>query len=92
MRRRKAARPTSPEAHKPRTVLSTAKRRDRNAISPDFVMQALSVCDGQTCIGHLLPRGKAGVEAFDSDDRSIGIYPTQAAAANAISKVAGGAV
>jgi hypothetical protein len=45
----------------------------------------LSVYDGQLCLGHLLPRGKAGVEAYDRADRSLGIFPTQKAAADAVS-------
>ena len=34
----------------------------------------LSVYDGQHCIGHVLSRGKLGIEAFDAHDRSLGIY------------------
>jgi hypothetical protein len=44
-----------------------------------------AVADGRTCIGFLLPRGKAGVEAFDAEDASLGIYPTTKGAADAIS-------
>jgi hypothetical protein len=88
MRRQKAARPTSPEAHKPRAVFSSGKSRDRKANLPDLAMQALAVFDGQTCIGHLLSRGKAGFEAYDRDDRSLGIYPDQKSAADAISEAA----
>jgi hypothetical protein len=33
----------------------------------------------------LLPRGKQGVEAFDADERSLGIFPDQKTAAAAIS-------
>ena len=40
---------------------------------------------GQTCLGHLLSRGKAGTEAFDRNDRSLGIFPDQKSAADAIS-------
>jgi len=29
-------------------------------------------------------RGRAGVEAFDCDERSLGVYPTQGEAVNAI--------
>ena len=43
-----------------------------------------SVYDGQRCIGFLLSRGRAGVEAFDCDERSLGVYPTQGEAVNAI--------
>jgi hypothetical protein len=34
----------------------------------------LAVYDGRTCIGSLMPRGKSGVEAFDSADRSLGLF------------------
>jgi hypothetical protein len=45
----------------------------------------LSVYDGRNCVGFLLHRGPAGWEAFTSDEKSIGTYPTQKAAADAIS-------
>jgi hypothetical protein len=35
-----------------------------------------SVYDGRLCIGHLISRGKLGVEAFDVGDRSLGIFPS----------------
>jgi len=37
----------------------------------------LSVYNGQTCIGFLIRRGKCGVEAFDLEDRSLGIFASQ---------------
>jgi hypothetical protein len=40
------------------------------------VPSILSVYDGTTCRGHLLNRGKAGGEAFNADDKSLGTYPT----------------
>ena len=51
-------------------------------------MQALAVYDGEPlrCIGFILPRGKSNVEAFDADDRSLGLFPTQRAAADAVCK------
>jgi hypothetical protein len=48
-----------------------------------------AIYDGRECIGHLYLRGKLGVEAYDSDDRSLGVYPNQNAAANAVSLAAG---
>jgi hypothetical protein len=48
----------------------------------------LAVYDGQSCIGHLLPRGPQGVEAFDACDRSLGIFIDQRSAADAISRAA----
>jgi hypothetical protein len=49
-------------------------------------MSALAIYSGQVCLGHILPRGKAGVEAFDADDKSLGIFPDQKAAADAVSQ------
>jgi hypothetical protein len=45
----------------------------------------LSVYDGRRCVGFLLHRSLAGWEAFTADEKSIGTYPTQKAAADAIS-------
>ena len=44
----------------------------------------VSVYDGQTCIGFVFSRGKLGFEAFDSDEKSIGLFPTQRAAAASV--------
>jgi len=44
----------------------------------------VSICDGRECLGHVLARGKAGYEAFDRDDKPIGIFETQRQAANAL--------
>jgi hypothetical protein len=46
------------------------------------------VYDGRQCLGHLLLRGKLGVEAFDRNDVSLGIYPDQRSAADAVSEAA----
>jgi hypothetical protein len=43
-----------------------------------------SVFAGQVCIGFILNRGEAGFEAFDADERSLGLFPTQREAAAAI--------
>jgi hypothetical protein len=53
----------------------------------DLAQQPWSaVYDGQRCIGHVLSRGKLGVEAFDAGDVSLGIFPNMKAAANAVSE------
>jgi len=44
----------------------------------------VAVYDGRTCLGHIRGRGKAGFEAFDGDDRSLGVFPSQREAAAAI--------
>jgi hypothetical protein len=43
-----------------------------------------SVYDGQRCLGHVISRGRDGVEAFDRDDKSIGTFPTQRVAVAAL--------
>jgi hypothetical protein len=43
------------------------------------------VYDGRECLGFILARGKLGFEAFTSDERSLGLFPTQREAADAIS-------
>jgi hypothetical protein len=37
------------------------------------------------CLGHLMTRGVHGVECFDRDDRSLGIFATAEAALAALS-------
>jgi hypothetical protein len=59
------------------------------AKSDQALLSMLTIYDGRECIGHLYLRGKLGVEAYDSDDRSLGVYPNQNAAANAVSLAAG---
>jgi hypothetical protein len=39
---------------------------------------------GRHVLGHILARGLTGFEAFDSADRSIGIFNSQSAAAIAL--------
>jgi hypothetical protein len=47
-------------------------------------MSLIYVYDGRACLGHVLSRGKLGFEAFDLDEKSLGLFPTQRAAATAI--------
>jgi hypothetical protein len=42
------------------------------------------VHDGQQGTGHILARGKTGFEASDADDKSLGVFESQKAAAAAI--------
>jgi hypothetical protein len=44
----------------------------------------LSVYDGRECAGFLLRRPRRGVEAFDRDENSLGIFPSEREAANAV--------
>jgi hypothetical protein len=46
----------------------------------------LSVFSGQTCVGFVLTRGRAGFEAFDRDERTIGMFDSVRAAADAITR------
>jgi hypothetical protein len=43
-----------------------------------------AVYAGQTCIGHIIGRSRWGHEAYDVDDRSVGLFPRQPDAAKAI--------
>jgi hypothetical protein len=45
--------------------------------------RTLSVTDGRDCIGHLIDRGKTGVEAFDAGEVSIGLFKNVQLAARA---------
>jgi len=42
------------------------------------------VYDGRQCLGHVLGRGPKGFEAFDREDKSVGLFPTAKQAANAL--------
>jgi hypothetical protein len=51
--------------------------------SPKTAPTMVSVFDGQQCLGHVIARGNL-YEAFDRDDRSLGIFKTQSEAARAL--------
>jgi len=51
----------------------------------------LTVFDGRELRGFILARGRAGFEAFDAHEQSLGTFPSQRDAANAIVTAAGGA-
>jgi hypothetical protein len=56
------------------------------ALSSSFdPLECLALYSGQELLGHLLHHGGHGVEAFDRDDRSLGIFSDQKSAAAAIS-------
>ena len=42
------------------------------------------IYDGRACLGFVLSRGRAGFEAFDREERSLGLHPSAPAAANAV--------
>jgi hypothetical protein len=43
-----------------------------------------SVYSDRTCCGFVIARGREGFEAYDRDERSIGFFPTNVAAADAV--------
>jgi hypothetical protein len=43
-----------------------------------------SIFDGQTCIGHVIDRGRVGYESFDVDDISLGVFSLKEAAVESI--------
>ena len=44
----------------------------------------VTVYDGREALGFVLSRGKSGWEAFAREEVSLGLFPTQAEAANAV--------
>jgi len=44
----------------------------------------VSVYDGRACRGFVISRGCKGYEGFTADEKSVGIFPNQRAAANAV--------
>ncbi len=51
----------------------------------------MMVTDGQVFVGTLLRRGRSGVETYDSDGKSLGLFPDVQSAARAIPRIDGGA-
>ena len=43
-----------------------------------------AVYAGDTCVGHLFARHRLGYEAFDLDDKSLGVFPSPPSAVLAI--------
>ena len=64
--------------------LKLAELKRPEAHSSD--LSCLAIYDGQRCAGFVLPHGKAGVEAFDAKDRSLGVFPDLKTAADAVSR------
>jgi hypothetical protein len=54
------------------TATETSKPRD----------SLVTVMDGREYLGALIRRGPSGVEGFDAEDKSIGMFPDDSAAAN----------
>ena len=49
-------------------------------------MSMLAMYDGRVCTGFLMLRGRDGVEAFDANARSIGLFKNLKAASAAVSE------
>jgi hypothetical protein len=47
-----------------------------------------AVYSGRVCLGRIVCRGKLGFEAFDADERSLGIFPNLKRAADAVERAA----
>jgi hypothetical protein len=89
MKRAKARRAATYKARDPRRIYQLGSQIDPQATIPDpIVMQAIYV--GQQCLGFIYSHGRLGIEAFDSDTRSLGLYADRKAAADAVAKAAGG--
>jgi hypothetical protein len=48
----------------------------------------VSVYDGTACLGHVLYKPRVGFEAYDRDDKPIGLFASQREAANALTDAA----
>jgi hypothetical protein len=46
-----------------------------------------SIMIGHKCVGHIIGRGPLGIKAFDVNDKSLGLFSTQAAAADALGRL-----
>jgi len=83
--RRKAARPAAAEtAREPPGNDHAGELIGTEATNHQTRFQALY--SGRTCLGFILNRGRSGYEAFDCDDKSIGIFETQQLAADTLSE------
>jgi hypothetical protein len=50
----------------------------------EHMARLLSVYDGRDCAGFLIRRPRRGVEPFDREENSLGIFPSEVEAANAV--------
>jgi hypothetical protein len=48
------------------------------------------VYDGRVCLGFIIGRGRDGFEAFNANDKSVGLFGTVKLAADALSEREGG--
>jgi len=50
----------------------------------EFMNNMAWIADDGHCVGFIIRRGKTGFEAFTSDEKSLGVFPTKPAAARAV--------
>jgi hypothetical protein len=63
-------------------------RSATNNQTPATPQAPVSVYSGHECIGRIACRGKLGFEAFDADERPLGIFPNLKRAADAVERAA----
>jgi hypothetical protein len=101
VRRRNGAAPGTDRAVAGGRKITTpfGKRRSSSRHRPEKQAQFRRT-DGKVALGtvklgdglvdvHLPLRGKVGVEAFDANDRSLGVYPNRTTATDAVSAATG---
>jgi hypothetical protein len=69
----------------PRPLHAEQRTRRRRHSAVESRTRMLTVYDGQRALGFLLPRGRGAFEALDVHDHSLGLFPSQRAAAAALS-------
>jgi hypothetical protein len=62
--------------------------REQNHINENTKPRLVSIIDGNVCAGFLVNRGVCGVEAFDKDEKSLGVFYDVLNAASAVTKSA----
>jgi hypothetical protein len=87
VRRPKAAPVAAPRARGRRRIDQLGGEINSKLIPDPLVMQSMYV--GATCTGFLYSRGRQGVEAYDADMHSLGIFPDKKAAADAVAQMVG---
>ena len=70
----------TPPRHRPARPTRPTRERSASAM--------ISIFDGRLCVGHVLGRGRAGFEAFSSEDVSLGVFESQRAAIDAVNEAA----
>jgi hypothetical protein len=83
VKRRKARRAATHKSARPVGGDLKLGGKDRHDAIPDPI-QMKAVYDGQQCCGFIYSRGPRGIEAYNADQISLGIFLTAKAAADAI--------